>query len=115
MMNVVRKEGVLLEFASNKLKNDRKVVMAAVRNSGLALEFASNELKNDPKFVARIARSIEKKSSNKNYITIDENQILENTDLFYNSLISQSLFSLLYSMSFDLNIKLGRLLSFGSV
>ena len=47
MMKVVRKEGVLLEFTSNKLKNDREVVMAALRNSWLALEFVSITVRNE--------------------------------------------------------------------
>jgi len=62
----------------NKIDVDNcKFILFYGKNNGAKFD-AINELK--------------RKSSNKNYITIDENQILANTELFYNSLISQSLF-----------------------
>ena len=65
-------------YQINKINlDDCKFILFYGKNNG-AKSDAINELK--------------KKISNKNYTTIDENQILENTELFYNSLISQSLF-----------------------
>ena len=65
-------------YQINKIDVDNcKFILFYGKNNGAKFD-AINDLK--------------KKSTNKNYITIDENQILENTDLFYNSLISQSLF-----------------------
>ena len=65
-------------YQINKIDVDNcKFILFYGKNNGAKFD-AINDLK--------------KKSSNKNYIAIDENQILENTDLFYNSLISQSLF-----------------------
>jgi hypothetical protein len=40
-----------LRSASEELKNDRSVVLAAVTRQGYALEFASEELKKDPEVV----------------------------------------------------------------
>ncbi len=39
--------GKLLEYASDRLKNNKPTVLAAVTNKGSALQYASNELKND--------------------------------------------------------------------
>ena len=62
----------------NKINTDNcKFILFYGKNNGAKFD-AINELK--------------KQTSNKNYITIDENQILANTELFYNSLISKSLF-----------------------
>ena len=62
----------------NKIDADNcKFILFYGKNNGAKFD-AINELK--------------RKTSNKNYITIDENQILANTELFYNSLISKSLF-----------------------
>nr|CAG4714939.1 unnamed protein product [Naegleria fowleri] len=47
MMKLVQENGMLLEFASDELKNDRDIVLNAVNNNGNALEFASDGLKND--------------------------------------------------------------------
>ena len=47
----VRRNGLVLEFASDDLKNDKEVVLAAVRKNGLALQDASDDLKNDEYFL----------------------------------------------------------------
>ena len=43
----VKETGILLEFASDQLKNDKSVVLEAIAQDGNALEFASTELKDD--------------------------------------------------------------------
>ena len=40
-----------LQYASNELKADKEVALAAVKNTGYALEFASDELKADKEVV----------------------------------------------------------------
>jgi hypothetical protein len=47
----VTTHGQALEFASDELKNDRKIVLASVKRNGYALIFASDELKNDREIV----------------------------------------------------------------
>ena len=46
-MLAVTQRGFLLEYASEKLKNNKDVVMAVVKKNGRALKYASEELKND--------------------------------------------------------------------
>ena len=41
----------VLEFVSDKLKNDRELVIASVKRSGRTLKFAGQELKNDKDLV----------------------------------------------------------------
>ena len=47
VMENVKKEGVLLEFASDELRDDKEVVLEAIYNNPEALEFASERLKGD--------------------------------------------------------------------
>ena len=48
VLAVMKKNGFLLEYTSDELKNDREVVIAAISNSnGQALKYASEQLKND--------------------------------------------------------------------
>ena len=47
VLNIVKNNGLSLEFASDELKNDRDIVYEAVANNGISLEFASEELKQD--------------------------------------------------------------------
>jgi len=47
----LKKNGMLLKYASDKLKNNRNVVITAVSNYGMALEYASDRLKNDKQIV----------------------------------------------------------------
>ena len=51
VLNAVEKNGVCLQFASDNLKNDREIVLIAVQNDGQALEYASDNLKNDREIV----------------------------------------------------------------
>ena len=44
-------DGRFLQYASEKLKDDREIVLAAVTKSGSALEFASDKLKDDKEIV----------------------------------------------------------------
>jgi hypothetical protein len=41
-----------LEYASNELKADKEVVIAAVKQNAYALMYASDELKADPEMLA---------------------------------------------------------------
>ena len=43
--------GGALEFASNRLKNDYDIALAAVSNYGTALDYASDRLKDNKKIV----------------------------------------------------------------
>lgn len=47
VLDVVKKDGMALEFVTNNLKADRDVVLAAVRQNGYALQFAAESLKAD--------------------------------------------------------------------
>jgi hypothetical protein len=51
----VTRNGYALKFASQWLKSDIEIVMAAVTQDGYALYWASEELKNDPDII-RVAR-----------------------------------------------------------
>jgi hypothetical protein len=44
---ILADEGMILEFASNELKNDFEVVQQAVEQNGMALQFASDSLRDD--------------------------------------------------------------------
>ena len=46
-----------MEYASDRLKNDKSLVMLAVNNYGYAIEYASTDLKNDPDVVLSAARN----------------------------------------------------------
>ena len=45
ILEVVKKQGKLLEFASEELQDDEEVVIEALKQDGEALEFASDRLK----------------------------------------------------------------------
>ena len=45
ILNGIKKHGLAIEFASERLKDKKEVVMAAVKNHGLAVKFASERLK----------------------------------------------------------------------
>ena len=47
----VKKNGLALQYASDRLRNNYEVVMLAVKKNGLALEFASEELKNNSEII----------------------------------------------------------------
>jgi hypothetical protein len=47
----VKKDGCVFTCASEELKNDREVVLAAVNQQGCALRYASNEFRNDREIV----------------------------------------------------------------
>jgi len=47
-MEAVKQDGEALGYASDELRANKDVVLAAVQQHGGALWYASNELKNDP-------------------------------------------------------------------
>ena len=51
VLEAVSKQGSLLDFAAENLKNDKEVVLAAINNNPEALEFASDRLKADKEVV----------------------------------------------------------------
>ncbi|MBD97598.1 hypothetical protein CL648_02200, partial [bacterium] len=51
VLAAVRQDGYALEYASEELKGDREVVLEAVKQDGYALEHASAELKGDREVV----------------------------------------------------------------
>ena len=55
VMAAVRNNGEQsLEFASDNLKGDKEVVLAAVKERSTALDFADDSLKNDPEFMKEV-------------------------------------------------------------
>ena len=56
VLAAVKQKGWALRFAHNKLKNDRAVVLAAVKQNGEALQYASDALKNDRALVLAAVR-----------------------------------------------------------
>jgi hypothetical protein len=47
----VKRNGLALQYASERLRNNYEIVMIAVKKNGLALQFASEELKNNGEIV----------------------------------------------------------------
>ena len=45
------KNGGILQYASEELRADREIVLAAVQDNGWALEYASDELRTDREIV----------------------------------------------------------------
>ena len=56
VLEMVRKNGLLLQKASDELKNDKEVVIEALQESGWALKYASPALKNDRSIVVMAIR-----------------------------------------------------------
>ena len=48
---IKQKSGWQLQYASEEIKKDREVVLAAVKKNGYALTYASDELKKDREFI----------------------------------------------------------------
>ena len=51
VLAAVKKHGYALEYASDELKADKEVVLAAVKNHGSSLKYASDELKADKEVI----------------------------------------------------------------
>ena len=51
VLSAVRQKGWVLEYASERLKDDKEVVLTAVKKDGNALCFASERLKDDKEVV----------------------------------------------------------------
>lgn len=56
MLEAVRKNGRLLEYASDELKNDEEVVHASLNNCALSCRFASPEIKNTKQVVLMVVK-----------------------------------------------------------
>lgn len=53
---IIENNGLALKYASNELKNDKKIVLLAIKNNGNALKYASEELQKDPEII-KIAKN----------------------------------------------------------
>jgi hypothetical protein len=53
VLSRVSNDGLKLQYASDRLKNDKEIVLKAVSNYGLALRYASERLKNDKEVVLK--------------------------------------------------------------
>ena len=51
---VLKYDGLLLQFASNELRNDRDVVLRAVKENAGSIEVVSEELRSDREFVEKV-------------------------------------------------------------
>ena len=58
VLEMVEKQGSLLDYASDELKNDKDIVLAAIHQDGNALEFAGKELKNDKEVVLESIKKV---------------------------------------------------------
>ena len=58
VLEAVKRNGWALQYASDKLKADRKIVLEAVKQNGEVLQFASKELKADRKVVLEADKKI---------------------------------------------------------
>jgi hypothetical protein len=47
VLTIVKKNGFVLAYSSERLKDDKEVVMAAVQTDGWSLQYASDRLKDD--------------------------------------------------------------------
>jgi hypothetical protein len=56
VLEVVRKNGIMLKNASDKLKKDREVVLEAIKQNAYALDFACEEFQKDKEFALEIAK-----------------------------------------------------------
>ena len=56
MLEAVKNNGFVLEWASEELQNDKEIVLEAVKNNGFALEYASKELKKDKEIVLQAVK-----------------------------------------------------------
>jgi hypothetical protein len=53
MYNSVIKDGCLLKYGSDNIKNNKSIVLSAVNQNGLALEYASDYLKEDKEIILK--------------------------------------------------------------
>ena len=76
VMDMVSKQGSLLDLASDRLKNDKDVVLEAVRNKGLILKYASHRMRRDKEIVLE---AIKQDKRAKEYIASEE--LLNDSDV----------------------------------
>ena len=57
VLQLVKKCGCVLQYASKELQNDREVVMAAVKDMGSAFRFVSHELREDREIVMEATKT----------------------------------------------------------
>jgi len=77
VLAAVKQNGLALENASNELNADKQVVLAAVEKDGMALEFASNEMKTDKEVVfAAMKQTDDTRKSNSDKLLLDRKAAL---------------------------------------
>ena len=57
ILEVVRKDGWVLQYASEELRGDKEVVLEAVKENGIALRYASEELRGDKDIAIEAVKS----------------------------------------------------------
>lgn len=70
-----------LKFASDRLKNDKQMVLLAVNRNGFALEFASTELKNDKEVVLAAIKSFDNRIPNPDALQYASDEIKNNKEI----------------------------------
>ena len=59
VFSCVKRDGEMLEYASNELRNCPVIVLASVQSCGMAIRFASEEVRRDPEiFTAAVIRDV---------------------------------------------------------
>jgi hypothetical protein len=51
VLEMVKEDGIALEYADESLKKDKSIVLVAVKEHGYALQFADEALKKDPDII----------------------------------------------------------------
>ena len=59
ILTAVKQDGMALEDASARLRDDKDIVLSAVRQKGWALEYASERLKDDKEVVLTVVKQDE--------------------------------------------------------
>lgn len=71
---IIKSDGILLRFFSDRLKNNLSIAIEAVRNSGDALQFLNEELKNNNKVIKSAAVKSDGEIKNLCCLTFSKNQ-----------------------------------------
>lgn len=53
ILEAVKRDGSLLEYASEELKNDKEVVLGAIKNNKNSFQYASEKLKRDEEILPK--------------------------------------------------------------
>jgi len=56
VLECVKQDGMFLDFASDELRNNKEICLAAIKNNKAAFTFFSNELRDDKEFILECAK-----------------------------------------------------------